>query len=31
VDVLRERRQRAMFTGIAPVLWHRETIDFTEL
>ena len=31
VDLLRERRQRAIFTGIAPVLWRRETTDSTEL
>jgi peptidoglycan/xylan/chitin deacetylase (PgdA/CDA1 family) len=31
VDLLRERRQRSIFTGIAPVLWRRETTDSTEL
>jgi peptidoglycan/xylan/chitin deacetylase (PgdA/CDA1 family) len=31
VDLLRERRQRSIITGIAPVLWRRETTDSTEL
>jgi peptidoglycan/xylan/chitin deacetylase (PgdA/CDA1 family) len=31
VDLLRERRQRSIFTGIAPVLWRRESTDSTEL
>jgi peptidoglycan/xylan/chitin deacetylase (PgdA/CDA1 family) len=31
VDLLRERRQRSIFTGIAPVLWRREATDSTEL
>jgi peptidoglycan/xylan/chitin deacetylase (PgdA/CDA1 family) len=31
VDLLRERRQRSIFTGIAPVLWRRETTGSTEL
>jgi peptidoglycan/xylan/chitin deacetylase (PgdA/CDA1 family) len=31
VDLLRERRQRSIFTGIAPILWLRETTDSTEL
>jgi peptidoglycan/xylan/chitin deacetylase (PgdA/CDA1 family) len=31
VDLLRDRRQLSIFTGIAPVLWHRETTDSTAL
>jgi peptidoglycan/xylan/chitin deacetylase (PgdA/CDA1 family) len=31
VDLLRERRQRSIYTGIAPVLWRRESTDSTEL
>jgi peptidoglycan/xylan/chitin deacetylase (PgdA/CDA1 family) len=31
VDLLRERRQRSIFTGVAPVLWRRDTTDSTEL
>ena len=31
VDLLRERRQRSIFTSIAPVLWRRESTDSMEL
>jgi peptidoglycan/xylan/chitin deacetylase (PgdA/CDA1 family) len=31
VDLLREHRQRSIFTGIAPVLWRREGTESTEL
>jgi peptidoglycan/xylan/chitin deacetylase (PgdA/CDA1 family) len=31
VDLLRERRQRSIFTGVAPVLWRCESTDSTQL